>query len=248
MGLGGQDFDRMGPGGYPRPVVRFGAIGEAWDLVLAQWRAWALAVIVVIVANWIVGGVVFSIFGVRPLDGLVGFRAGIPRGPAATQVVLGAIVNGFFVGGMFRMACRQVRGMPVRTEDLVSVVDVLGELVLGSVLYAAAVFVASLFCVLPGFLVHGLLMFTLPLIVDGRVKATDAMARSFHTLKGEWLGATAFHLVVSFLSGLGTCFCCVGLLFTAPLYVLSIAILYRDAFLAKGMGVEWKPPPPDGDF
>ncbi len=47
--------------------------------------------------------------------------------------------------------------------------------------------------------------------------------------------AAVFHAAASFLSGLGSCCCGVGLVFTAPLYALSIAVLYRDFFLAKGL-------------
>jgi hypothetical protein len=69
------------------------------------------------------------------------------------------------------------------------------------------------------------------------------MAESWRALKGQWLSATVFHVVLWGLSGLGACFCGVGLLFTAPIYSLGIAILYRDFFLAKGFA---KPSPYSG--
>jgi hypothetical protein len=248
MGVGDHELDATAPRGRAGPVVRFGAIGEAWGLVLAQWSTWVVATIVVILANGALGALAFALFGAGHAPMPRGFRFGFPEGATAVQVVLHAIVNGVFVGGMLRMACRQIRGQSFGVEDLFSVTDVLGELVLGSALFAAALFVAGLFCFVPALVAFGLLMFTLPLIVDGRLKATDAIAQSFRTLKGEWLAASAFHLVVTFLSGVGSCFCFVGLVLTAPLYVLSIALLYRDAFLSKGIGFGAKPAPPDAEF
>ena len=87
---------------------------------------------------------------------------------------------------------------------------------------------------IPGFVASGLLMFTLPLIVDGRLTALQAMKTSFQVLKSECIVATVFHIVIYALTGLGACFFIIGLVFTMPLYTLSIAILYRDFLLTKG--------------
>ncbi len=250
MGLGDGEIDAREYGRSPAAVVRFDAIGEAWGLVTQRWGTWALTVIVVIVAYGLVSGLVASIFGIKSLNSFGMFRWRMPPGGSMVHGVLSGLVTGFFVGGMFRMACRQVRGQRFGVEDLFSVFDVLGELMLGSVLYAAALMVATLICfVIPGLLVNGLLMFTFPLIVDRRMPAPAAMAMSWNTLKSQWLMATLFHLVVVFLSGLGVVLCGVGLLLSAPLYVMAIAVLYRDFFLRTGPTKTGpKPAPPYSDF
>lgn len=249
MGLGDSEIDARSYGGTRPPVVRFDAIGEAWDLLKQQWGVWAVTTLVVILINGAVSGVVSSTFGIHPPGGFGGFRWPFPRGGTAVYVIVSAVINGFFVGGMFRMACRQVRGERIAIEDLFGVVDVIGELMIGSALYTGAVMAVSLVCFfLPGLIVHGLLMFTLPLIVDARMTGPAAIAASWNALKANWLKATLFHFVVSLLSGIGFCLCCVGLLFTAPLYTLSIAVLYRDAFLARGVSSRDKPVSPLTDF
>ena len=111
-----------------------------------------------------------------------------------------------------------------------------------------AVAIAGLFCFLPGLILQGLFMFTLPLIVDGGLTATTAMRQSWNALKGQWLTAALFHVVISFVSSIGIIFCCVGILFTGPIYVLSLTVLYRDFFLAKGTSFQGKPVPPYADF
>ena len=40
-------------------------------------------------------------------------------------------------------------------------------------------------------------------------------------------------MAAGFAAWLGLCFCGVGFLVTAPLYCLSIAVLYRDFFMVK---------------
>jgi hypothetical protein len=244
MGVADEELDG---GGWherpPRPIVRFGAIGEAWELVRQSWGVWVLTVLIVLIGNSVLNGMLFSAFRIEHAHGVGGFRFPLRTGGQWVQALLNMVVNGFFLGGMIRMACQQVRGYPIRVETLFSVVDVLPELFLGSVLYGLASLVGLGCLVLPGFIVQGVLMFTLPLIVDGRLPATAALAQSWHALKGQWLTATVFHLVLWAVAGVGACFCGVGLLFTAPIYSLGIAILYRDFFLAKGAA---KAPPYPG--
>jgi hypothetical protein len=230
------DFGDRDPGhpGYPRmPLVRFSAIGEAWALFLRRWPLWVLAVLIVLAAYSVVGGAVFSFFNVRAPRGARPFWIGLsPRGQLL-QFVLTPVVIAPFLGGMFRMACRQVRGQPVGLETLFSVVDVLPQLLLGSFLYGLATFLGLCALVLPMFVVSGVLMFTLPLIVDARLDATEALSRSWHVLKHQWLTAAVFHAAAGFVAWAGGCFCCVGSVITAPLYCLSIAVLYRDFFAIK---------------
>jgi hypothetical protein len=215
-----------------RPLVRFSAIGEAWGLVLERWPLWALTVVLVLIAHSALSGVVFSVFGIRhghrPWPFWIGLRAGL-----AVHFVVSTVLIGFFLGGMYRMACQQLRGRSVDIGTFFSVLDVFPQLLLGSVLYALAIYTGLCLLVVPGFIVAGVLMFTLPLIVDGGLDATDALGQSWRALKGQWLVAALFHAVAIFVAWVGLWFCVVGFLFTAPLYCMAIAVLYREFFMMK---------------
>lgn len=149
------------------------------------------------------------------------------------EVALSAVLNGFFLGGMFRMACLQVQGRRIDVGDLFGIRDVLPQLALGSAMVGLGCFFAAFCFVIPAFILAGVWMFAIPLIVDGRLPAPEAIARSWHALKGQWLMATLFFLAANFVTYLGACCFCVGVLFTMPLYCLSVAVLYRDFFLGK---------------
>ena len=99
-------------------------------------------------------------------------------------------------------------------------------------------------CVIPGVIVSGLLMFVIPLVVIARQPATVAIGQSWKALLPQWLTAAAFHFVLVLLSGSGFLLCCVGILFTAPLYSLSIAILYHE-FFSTSREPTWKKRPID---
>jgi hypothetical protein len=213
------------------PMLQLGAVGEAWRLYKRHWGIWSLAALISLACYGMVQSAFASLFHVSLPDmfeGLIGVRA--PRA-SFFAIVLAWGIFGFFLGGMARMAINQVRGRPPRIEDLFSVTDVWFDLVLGSMLLAAVVNVGLHLFVLPGLVAAGLLLFTFPLVVDGKLPATGAMIQSFHALKAQWLLAAAVHVVLCLLLFLGGLFCGIGLLITGPLYPLTIAVLYRDVFL-----------------
>jgi hypothetical protein len=233
MGVVDDELDSMGKAYWRKPQVRFSAIGEAWALLLDRLPLWVLTVFVVLVCHSVANGVVVSVFGIEGIRGPWPFWIGLkPRG-VALEYVVSTVVIGFFLGGMFRMACRQIRGRPVGISTLFSVVDVLPKLFLGLIVLGLVAHIGFAAFVLPGFVVLGVLMFTLPLIVDGGLDAFGAIGQSWQALKYEWLVAAVFHMAAVFFAWVGLCFCGVGFLLTAPLYVMSIAVLYRDFFMIK---------------
>lgn len=237
MGIVDDELDAMDPASpgrpWPRPMVRFGAIGEAWGLLMSRWPMWVLTTLIVLIGYSALSGLVFSFLRVRPFGGPGAFWVGLSPGGRGVQMVLSTAIISVFLSGMFRMACQQIRGRDVGVGTLFGAIDMLPQVLLGSVLYGLATFLGFCFLVVPGFIVSGVLMFTFPLIADGGLPATDAMAQSWHALKHQWLPATVFHVVAGFVAWVGVVFCGVGLVITAPLYCLSIAVLYRDFFMGK---------------
>lgn len=233
-----------------RPLLRFNVIGDAWRLYRRRWWTWSMAMLIVLIADSLVGSVLFALVGERWPGGRGGFRLPMSPQDSALHYVGTVVVGGFFLGGMIRMANRQVLGGVPRIEDLFSVLDVGFQLLAGAVFYGAATFLGGLLCVIPGFIASGLLMFTIPLIVIAHRPATDAVVESWRILRPQWLTATVFHLVLGLVSGLGVLLCGVGILITGPLYSLSIALLFHEFYEPAPSPYAKKPPPGDsfGDF
>lgn len=227
--------------GQPRwPEVRFGVIGDAWQLYKRHWGMWSIATLIVVLANMVVTGAIASVLGHGGHRHHGGYRWPITPIHGFTQYISMFAVTGFLLGGMLRMAGNQMRGRAPRVEDLFAVTDTWLDVVLVSILYGAAIFVGSWFCLIPGFIAAGVFMFALPLVVEARLPATGAMIQSWHALKSQWLTATVFHFILSLLAGAGALLCGIGIVFTAPLYCLSIAVLYHD-FFPYGATPAWKP-------
>jgi hypothetical protein len=220
-------------------VVRFEAFGEAWRLFKQHAGLW-------IAATLIVG---FGSAGVQIVLNLLTIPISIvggailPRGimffTSLGSMAVSMAVSGVLLGGMYAMALNQVDGRPLGVKDLMPRTEILPSLALASVLASLAMLVGFLCLVIPGWIIWALFLFTLPLVVDRGLKATDAMGLSWTTLKGQWLQATVFVLVLFALQIAGMMLCLVGTLVTFPLCVLSQAVLYRG-FFARG-GAPAKP-------
>jgi uncharacterized membrane protein len=214
------------------PTLRLGAILTAWKLYRSDWFTWSLAMLVSLVGIGLLQGaflLLLKVTGLGIFGGLVGL--GHPVGVVYANILVGIVVYGLFLGGMMRMAVRQIRGRRPRLEDLFDISDVWLDLLLGSVVVGLPVLIGWQLLVIPGWIAAGLLMFTFPLIVDGGLPATAAARQSFEALRSQWVLAAVTHLVIAAVAGSGALLLGIGLLVTGPLYVLSIAVLYTEMFL-----------------
>jgi uncharacterized membrane protein len=223
------------------PTVRFNVIGDAWRMYWRHVGVWSLAILIVVFSYSAISGVVFELLGVRGPAARGGFRLPMTPGVGAIHYLVSTLIGFFFQAGLIRMASNQVRGYRPRLKDLFSGIDVGAELLLAAAIYGAATFLGHVLCIVPGLIVSGLLMFTIPLVVIARQPAMAAIGQSWNALKSQWLTAAVFHFALALVSGSGMLLCCVGVLFTAPLYSLSIAILYHEFFTAAPA----KTPPTD---
>ena len=230
------------PSGYGGPPkIRFEVISEAWQLFNQQMKTWVLAILIFVLAIFIpeaVMGVLMMVSGgMGAMLGNHGGSAIALLGMGLSMIVGGlliAVVVAVVMGGLFRMAIKQVRGEPIELSDLWSVTDVWMQLVLAGLLMGVAILVGSLACGVGAYIVGGLLMFMIPLIVDKKMTAMEAATLSWNTLKPEWLMAAVLYFVINFVAGIGGVLFGIGMLFTYPLLFLGIALTYRDFMLGGG--------------
>jgi hypothetical protein len=228
------------PSGYSQGSrIRFDVIGEAWSLFQQQMGVWIGAMVVMMLAVGVIYGIMMVML--MPLMAAGGGRNSQPNPMIFLFLpviyLLMFAVMAVLSGGMYRMAIKQVRGETPVVGDVFSAVDVFPSLLGVMILTAIGTGLGAMLCVVPGLLVGGMLMFALPLVVDKRMGAMEAVSTSWEALKPEMVMAAVFLIVIQLVAGLGAILCGVGALFTAPLAPLSIALLYRDFFMGPtGMG------------
>jgi len=227
----------------PQPRIRFEAIGEAWQLFQKDAATWVVSALIYFAIVAIVGGVIGVFLGltgeIAGRSGGLGDISGLVMPALSLAHILSRIVifviSTLLLGGMYRMAIKSLRNEPINVADMFNVGDVLPSCLLAALIVGILTGIGFMLCVIPGLIIGALLMFTYPLIVDRRLGAIEAISQSVNTLKNEALMATLFYLVLAIIVVVGVAACCVGVLVTFPLFILSIAVVYRD-FFGAGQG------------
>lgn len=223
---------------FRAPVVDLSVLSRAWPAVQQQLSTWVVAMLLV--------GVVFGIF----YGAFIFVMMGLGMATAVTSqnsepnfasmfAMFGVEIVGVFVitavmymlmGGLYGMALKQLKGESISATDVFQFRGQIVQIIIASILMMFITTIGGMMCLVPGLLAQGVLMFTLPLILDRKMNAVDAMKQSFETLKPQMWMALLVHFVLNLVAQLGTFACLVGVLVTAPVYIMSIAMMYRDFF------------------
>ena len=226
----------------PRPVppgppqVRFETIAEAWALMREDLGTW-------VVAALIVG--VLSLGISYPVNFLSNFLlVGNIQGPAFGDVKFWPIltfqslfsqgISMCFTAGMLAFCLKRLRGEPLSYSNLFIGFPRFLTYLGAGVLYSIITFVGALFCIIPGLYLVGALAFTPLIILDQKAGAIEALQISYATLSRSGFAMFALPFVCSLLMLLGLFACCVGILFTAPIYFIVIAMHYHAFFPPQG--------------
>jgi hypothetical protein len=212
-------------GGVPprAPEISFDAISQAWKVLQSGMGTYIGATVILLLVSAIFKG----------LQGAM-----TPRGPNAGEfsaavvvlALIGSLVNQFLGAGFMRMSINHLKTGNLDLGQMFSVADVFLNIFLASILVGLATVLGFCACIVPGLLLSGLFMFVNPLIVDQRMSALDAISASWNAVKPQMWMAMFFVIVVGLVVFLGAVACLIGLLFTIPLGVLSIAITYNNFF------------------
>ena len=236
-------------GQQPAPFngVNFDNIGQAWGLVRSQLGTWVGALLIVM----LISGAVSS-----PLSFYNSYNSydpGGPKPPTSGQALLGAIngllsgaVGAFFAGGLWKMALKQIRGEAIGVGDVFTGGSTFLPVWGATLLIGLGTGVGTLFCIVPGLLLAALWQFTIPLIVEKGLGVTDALSASWRAAQPYMWSILGYVLVSGIIASLGVVLCFIGVVVTAPIATLSIALLYRDFFPEPGdsrFGLEMPLPP-----
>jgi len=221
------------------PKVRFGDwIGEGWNMFAEQWKVWVLNALVLSLVT-VVPMLGMYLFMFVALASAGGGSAGAGFGlfmVALMFAVLALLVllSVYIVGGMYHTAFKQLRGEPISTRDLFGAGDRFLPLLGAAILVGLLVMLGFILCIIPAFIVAGALYFTLPLVIERRLSAGEAIQASRDATRGDLFMFVLFLVVVSLIAQAGSYICYVGVLATMPLQYTITAIAYRDCFGVAG--------------
>jgi uncharacterized membrane protein len=229
------------------PQVRFGDwISEGWKMFTEQWKGWVTLSLGFFVAVVVPVGVfiLFMYVMIFATMSAPGARGAPPQLPVMTILLLYLGMFALIIvlmpltvllmGGAYRAAFKQLRGGRVEFRDLFSARDCYWRLLGAMLIHMVLGAVGAMLCIIPAFIVSGLLIFTMPLIVERNLGVFEAMRASRDITQPNLLMFTLFAFVVQLIASAGSYACYVGLLATWPLMFTIIAVAYRDCFGVSG--------------
>lgn len=156
-------------------------------------------------------------------------------------------IGGLLVGPNLMLATKKAidRGAAPEIGDLFQT-DLIVEYIVYWVILIVLSIVAGWIPLIGTVLVSVLTFWTLPLIVDRRFGAVDAIQASFHHAKGAFFDLLVFTLVLYVMAIVGTCACFVGLFVAVPVSLVGTWLYYqaeRQNILAAAINAGLKPLP-----
>ena len=222
----------MNPTGSDKSAINFNVIGEAFELMKVRWAPFVVATLLVYVAlfvAYIVGA--FLLAGViAGLSSAMGDNAALAMLPM--MFIIGLIfvaVGASAVGGLTKMAFKAWRRQEVAAGDVMSGFQMFMPLAIGMLIVYVATFLGYILCIIPGLLIAGLSMYTMPLIIDKKMAPMEAFKTSIDMLKPQMWMALGFIFVIGLIAQIGSYACGVGALFTIPLAILALVRQYMNA-------------------
>ena len=101
------------------------------------------------------------------------------------------------------------------------------QVVIASLIIAAATFIGTLLCYLPGLIVGFLTQYTLLFIVDKQMGAVDGIKASIKFVTDNLANTLIYYILAFLVLIVGAIVCLVGLLVAAPVALIGLAYTYR---------------------
>ncbi|GEP33776.1 hypothetical protein NSZ01_15440 [Nocardioides szechwanensis] len=232
------------PGGYGAPPQG----GSGWDVGSALSYGWnkfqanvgqiIVASLALLVAMAVLGGIGFGILaalssdyecrfeddGDYVCDGGTGFFLGlILYGLIIALIMIAAQVIG---AGLIRASLDITEGKPFLTSTVFKF-DKMGSVIVTSLIIAAATFVGTILCYLPGLIVGFFTSYSLYFVMDKGLAPVDAIKASVNLVKDNIGTALIWYIVGGLVAGAGAIACGVGLLVTIPIFLIGTAFTYK---------------------
>ncbi len=223
---------------YPRGPQNSGPARIRLEIISEAWNAISRDIVPWILAGLIALGIIGVLYGAMMI---VNVSLGFAMDSSSlinlvTQNVV-SMAFGFLYtiafyllnAGFVNMALKTLQGETIVVTDLFQWRGMTVPVIVASLLSGIFQSLGVCACFVGSFVVGGLLILTIPLILDQKMDAWTAIKTSYNTLKSEWLMAGVMFLVITMIIMLSMCVC-VGPALTIPLSGMIYAMVYRDYF------------------
>lgn len=152
---------------------------------------------------------------------------------AASIIPFGGIVlKGPAMVGIMYVSLRALRNEPYQFGDIFKGFDFFGESAIASLLIFLIALVATiasiLCCFVPLLFVAPFLFYPYAFIIDKKMSGISALQASFELVKKDYGRHLVLCILIILLNLVGLLLCCVGIIFTAAIATVAMAVAYND--------------------
>jgi len=148
----------------------------------------------------------------------------------ASMGIIGMVLGGPMLGGLYAMFLKKKRGQPITFGDVFVGFNTFLPLMLAYLVMGLLGGLGLLFCLLPGIYLFVAWHFTLLLVIDQRMDFWPAMELSRKMISKHWWRFFGFLLLCALIQLGGLLLCCVGVFLTAPIAYAASVCAYEEIF------------------
>ena len=140
----------------------------------------------------------------------------------------GGLLIGPYYAGMYNITNKARAGETVEFGDVFKGFENFGPLFLSGLITNILIGVGLFFCIIPGFIVGGILLWVMPLVFFQNMSINEAITKSKDIAMKDLGNHTIFFFLVGLVALIGVILCGVGILFTVPIGTAAICVAYED--------------------
>lgn len=198
---------------------------EGWQRVSGLKGPFWAAAVVVFIFMLVAGLALSAIANVLSLtNGTVGLVAQL----LLQLAIMAAIYP--FMAGIAMLGVRRAVDLPISYQEAFAYFAYVSPLVIAGVLMSILMTLGFLLLIIPGIYLSVAYMFTVPLVVEKNLSAWQAMETSRKAVTRHWFKFFFTLLILGIIFVLSAIPLGLGLIWTYPMLVAVMGILYRDTF------------------
>ncbi|SDH93943.1 hypothetical protein SAMN05216588_10956 [Pseudomonas flavescens] len=144
--------------------------------------------------------------------------------------ILASAVSYPFIAGLNMVGIRRAAGQPYGFNEIFSHFGRIVPLLVIALLMMLFIYLGMILLVIPGLYLAVAYMLAIPLVVERGLSPWQAMEASRKAITQHWFKVFGLFLLLGLILAISAIPLFIGLIWTIPLFVMSIGVLYRTIF------------------
>ncbi|PYC27253.1 hypothetical protein DMO17_05775 [Aquipseudomonas alcaligenes] len=203
-------------------------IGESWRLVKGTKGIIFGGLVIFYVVMFVATSVLGALFGAIGLLSEASLSA-ILVGQFVISVLASALTYPF-LAGVNMVGIRRAANQPVSFNEVFSGLGLFVPLLITAVVMTVLIYIGSLLLLLPGIYLGVAYMLAMPLVIERGLSPWQALETSRKAISQHWFKVFGLFLVLGLIMALSMIPLGIGLIWSMPLFIISMGVLYRTIF------------------